>query len=85
MIKEEKFNELIETLKGDFSGDSSYMSGVNDGMYHLKRKLQELNIIKVNKRYQKREDKEFVCTCDEPKFSQYIDFCLNCGMPPKED
>jgi len=26
-----------------------------------------------------------VCECEEPKFSQYIDFCLNCGLPPKED
>jgi hypothetical protein len=29
--------------------------------------------------------KEFVCTCEEPKFSQYIDFCLNCGMLPKNE
>ncbi len=26
-----------------------------------------------------------VCECEEPKFSQYIDFCLNCGLPPRED
>ncbi|WP_346856563.1 hypothetical protein [uncultured Draconibacterium sp.] len=25
------------------------------------------------------------CECEEPKFTQYIDFCLNCGLPPKED
>ena len=47
-MTEEKFNKLIETLKKDFDGDSSYMSGVNDGMYHLKRKLQELNIFAVS-------------------------------------
>lgn len=26
-----------------------------------------------------------VCECDNPKFSQYVDFCLNCGLPPKDN
>ena len=34
-------DELIEKLKKDFDGDDSYHSGINDGMYHLKRYLEE--------------------------------------------
>jgi len=34
-------DELIENLKKDFSGDTSYLSGVNDGMYHLLRSLEK--------------------------------------------
>ena len=45
-ISEEKFIELIEKLKKDFNGDSSYHSGVNDGMYHLMRHLIDFEKIK---------------------------------------
>jgi hypothetical protein len=47
-MKNEEIEKLIETLKVDFTGDTSYLSGVNDGMYHLKSKLQELNIFDVS-------------------------------------
>jgi hypothetical protein len=33
-------NELIEKLKKEFSGNISYLSGVNDGMYCLLRNLE---------------------------------------------
>lgn len=36
---EKVFEKIIEHLKKDFSGSSDYLSGVNDGMYHLKRFL----------------------------------------------
>lgn len=35
-------NELVEELKKDFNGSADYMSGVNDGMYHLVEKLREI-------------------------------------------
>ena len=39
--KQKIMDEIINELKHDFSGDASYLSGVNDGMYHLFRKLYE--------------------------------------------
>lgn len=36
MITESK---LIDELKKDFEGNSSYISGANDGMFHLANKL----------------------------------------------
>lgn len=46
---------LIELSKKDFSGDASYLSGVNDGMHHLKRKLLELDLISGNSSTQNNE------------------------------
>ena len=44
MSKAEKLKEkelkLIEELKKDFDGTTDYLSGANDGMYHLARKSQ---------------------------------------------
>lgn len=40
------YKHMIEELKKGFSGDASYMSGVNDGMFALYRKLSESGIIK---------------------------------------
>lgn len=37
-----EMDSVISELKKDFSGDDSYLSGVNDGMYSLYRKLVEL-------------------------------------------
>lgn len=41
--KRNKNDELIELLKKDFSGSRDYISGVNDGMYHLLQKLEQHN------------------------------------------
>jgi len=41
-------NKLIETLKKDFTGDISYLSGVNDGMYHLLRNIDRVSKEEVN-------------------------------------
>lgn len=40
-----KIEKLIEVLKLDFDGDTSYHSGVNDGMYSLYRKLKEIKVL----------------------------------------
>ena len=37
----EKELKLIEELKKDFDGTTDYLSGVNDGMYHLLMKLKQ--------------------------------------------
>lgn len=39
--------------------------------------------IKARTISENEQTKEF-CECSDPKFSQYIDFCLNCGLRPKE-
>jgi len=39
--KQEKMDSIINELKKHFSGDNSYLSGVNDGMYHLFRYLYD--------------------------------------------
>jgi hypothetical protein len=39
----EGMDSIISELKKEFSGDASYLSGINDGMYHLYRKLIEWN------------------------------------------
>jgi hypothetical protein len=45
---ENAYENLIKTLKRDFSGDVSYLSGVNDGMYCLYHKLVDYGVIKIN-------------------------------------
>ena len=39
--KQIKMDSIINELKKHFSGDNSYLSGVNDGMYHLFRYLYD--------------------------------------------
>lgn len=38
-------DKLVNEFKQDFSGNESYLSGVNDGMYHILRKLFERNYL----------------------------------------
>lgn len=44
-ITKEKIESIIKELKNGFDGDTSYHSGVNDGMYALFHKLNELRLI----------------------------------------
>lgn len=37
-------DEQIELLKNDFTGSNDYLSGVNDGMYHLKANIIQLDL-----------------------------------------
>jgi hypothetical protein len=48
-MKDRDFNGIIEKLKNDFSGSNDYLSGVNDGMYHLMHKLKEYNYVVIKK------------------------------------
>ena len=40
---------------------------------------------KNNKKSNKSGVIKSVCDCNDPKFNQYVDFCLNCGLPSKEE
>jgi hypothetical protein len=43
-----------------------------------------LRVMNAAKKLQQPPVIKSVCECNNPKFDQYIDFCLNCGLPPKE-
>jgi len=80
-----KYERPVNELKNFVAQWMATYSKAGSARQKIKNNLQEPLLNEPEQLLSKHAVNISVCECEEPKFSQYIDFCLNCGLPPKED